>query len=146
MTINEAFGYLIAHFLNSNCLLQSDIEALSSSISASTNVEVNSVKIALIAAAEEFTKENFLKKVETKNNKNIESSYVLYKSIRSLPQNIVITLQTAGELAELLNTALKTANITDRTVNILNIQECDIQTLIRMYASLVENLKIDSSK
>lgn len=137
MTINEASNKLFMWFSENESM---NIDSFSDKESFFEDKKFSKVNVAaLIGALEDFEKMEIIKKITVEN----ETIYILQKSFNSFEQTIKLSVNTCGNIAELINgfcDILK--NETDKS-DPKNITEKDIKNLATITANL---LKLQTEK
>lgn len=137
MTINEASNKLFVWFSENESM---NIDSFSDKESFFGDKKFSKVNVAaLIGALEEFEKMDIIKKIVVEN----ETIYILQKSFNSFEQTIKLSVNTCGNIAELINGFCEILkNETDKS-DPKNITEKDIKNLATITANL---LKLQTEK
>ena len=132
MTINEASNKLFVLFSENESM---NIDSFSDKESFFGDKKFSKVNVAaLIGALEEFEKMDIIKKIVVEN----ETIYILQKSFNSFEQTIKLSVNTCGNIAELINGFCEILkNETDKS-DPKNITEKDIKNLATITANLLK--------
>ena len=132
MTINEASNKLFVWFSENESM---NIDSFSDKESFFGDKKFSKVNVAaLIGALEEFEKMDIIKKIVVEN----ETIYILQKSFNSFEQTIKLSVNTCGNIAELINGFCEILkNETDKS-DPKNITEKDIKNLATITANLLK--------
>lgn len=141
MTIQEAGLLLVGFFIQNSIFTDQNIHEI-----LNDSKDKDKDKFSIYGALDEYVSLGILKKVEIPQGKGVSTGFVLIKPISTLLQNVSITLHTAAEMARILNKAFEMSGIKNRTVNIMNISENDIQTLLVLYNTLLDSVSGEQEK
>jgi hypothetical protein len=128
MTLQSVINQLIIHFCQKETFSEEEME----NIIIEKKLESNR-KAIIIAALQDLEKNNVVIGLR-------DGTWILSKSINNIGQDVPISIRTSVLISDVISSFLKANNIDHDPIDIFDIQEGHIQTLLRIINETLDTL------